>query len=368
MKIHLIRTPEYDRNDLEEVHQILNSFSGPMKFKLNNFEFDKKNFYFLQEKHTTHANYRFESDIRKKMFKTERGFPLSWEELFLLCETYRKKKKIPKKDFIFLITHRNNTMNWFSHCNKERNGFIHAGDWEKFNVKVHHKFPVAYGVVENVLQTLMEINSENGLDECIHYQSQGCINDFCHDKRQVILKLRTADICESCLKRIQEMAISMNLVDQIFQILEGLRAQFLFRKGINRIAGPYSLIVDENYNLYVPQLGNKQLLSEPLFRTLYIFLLQNPEGILLKDLMKHRTELIQIYSRLSPYQTKREIEKRINDLSNPLFGSFSQKKSKINRNLKNLLGDTIAESFLISGKRGTPFKINLSPENIDIRF
>lgn len=345
MKIHLIRTPEYEVDNLKEVHQILNSYKGPMEFVMKDFQFDKDDYDFL------------ESD-----------YPLSWEELFSLCVYYRTKYRIRKDDFIVLITYKTNSLNWFSHCDESKNVFIHAAEWEKFYVKAHHKYPVAYQVIENVLQNLMEIDSVNGNNEYVHSTVRGCINDFCEDKREVILKLRTADICEKCIKRISEKEIPVALIDQVFQILEGLRTQFLFKKNINRFAGPFSVFIDENYKLLIPQLGNKELILEPLFSTLYILFLLNPEGIKLKNLIDFKQELKEIYKYLNPNLNSPQIEKRIEDITNPLNGSFSQKKSKINKKIKDQLGDTISQHFLITGKPSHPFKINLSLVNSDIRF
>lgn len=354
-KIHLIKTSEYKAEYLKEIYYLLSSFKGPMEFKISNSETDRN-----KVKNNTFRNKQKETD--------NSIFLLSWEELFSHCRTYRKKNRIDKKDFVFLITNRYNMLNWFSLCNEVRNGFIHADGWEQYNVKTHHKYPVAYQIIENVLQVLMDIDLDNKDEDCIHYQSRGCINDFCLDKKQVILKLRTADICETCFKRLKSRNIPPQLLDQIFQILEGLRTQFLYKKDINRITGSYSLVADKNYRLLIPQLGNMELLPEPLFRTLYIVLLKNPDGIKLNDLVSYKNQLIEIYQKLQPNISKMECIKRIEDLINPVGGSFSQKKAKINRGLINKLGDTISKSFLIKGKRCEPFRINLSPEQTDIRF
>ncbi|HMQ67675.1 MAG TPA: hypothetical protein PKA90_07160 [Ignavibacteria bacterium] len=368
IKIHLIRSPEYSSEDLTEVYELLNSFKGPMNFEMNDHEFNKKDFYFLNYDLYPRHNFKFDSDKKKKEFIKELGYPLSFEELFSLCDSFRKENLIGKNDFVVLITKRFNSLNWFSHCNNKKNVFIHAAEWEKFYIKAHHKYPVAYQVVENVLQNLMDIESLDGYNDFVHYHVRGCINDFCKDKREVILKLRTADICGSCMKRILNMNIPNSLIDQVFQILEGLRAQFLFNKAIKRFTGPYGLIVNDDYKLLMPHLGNTELKLEPLFKALYILFLKNPDGIRLNDLYNYKEELKNIYKRINLNVTPEEINNRIIDMINPVEGSFNEKKSKINRRIKDQLGKTESEHFKISGNRGMPFKINLSPANIDIRI
>ncbi|MCB0728649.1 MAG: hypothetical protein KDD00_14395 [Ignavibacteriae bacterium] len=368
MKIHLIRSPEYSTEDLTKVYELLNSFKGPMKFEMNDHVFDKKDFYFLNYDLYPHHNFKFDSDKKKKTFIKELGYPLSFEELFSLCDSFRKRFRIRKNDFVVLITNRFNSLNWFSHCNADKNAFIHAAEWEKFYIKAHHKHPVAYQVIENVLQNLMEVESLEGYNEYVHYHVRGCINDFCKDKREVILKLRTADICGSCFKRIEEKKIPFDITDQVFQILEGLRTQFLFNKKVNRVSIPYSIYIDEDNKLLIPQLGNMELKLEPILSTLYILFLLNPEGIKAIDLSKHNSKLKYIYKFLNPNVIPEQVRTSINELTDYENGSFSQKKAKINRKIKSLLGDTRAQDFLISGRPGQPFRINLQLENMDINF
>ncbi|MEZ4691068.1 MAG: hypothetical protein R3A12_13230 [Ignavibacteria bacterium] len=65
--------------------------------------------------------------------------------------------------------------------------------------------------------------------------------------------------------------IPFDITDQVFQILEGLRTQFLFNKKVNRVSIPYSIYIDEDNKLLIPQLGNMELKLEPILSTLYTF-------------------------------------------------------------------------------------------------
>lgn len=368
MKIYLIRSPEYSSENLKEVFELLKTFPGPLEFVMKDYQFDKNEFYFLQYELYPNHNFKFESKIKKINFKKERGYPLSWEELFSLCTHFRKKFTVKKNDFVVLLTNRVNSLNWFSHCNEEKNVFIHAADWDKLYIKANYKYPIAYQVVENVLQNLMGIYSTEGNNEYAHLRPRGCINDFCKDKREVILKLRTGDICETCLKRMITREIPAHLIDQVFQILEGLRNQFLFKKNINRIAGPYSIYFNDDKKLIIPQLGNRELKLEPLLSTIYIFFLIHSDGVLMKNIVNHSSYLRKIYRILNPNTTPDQVKNTIEQLTKNDNKLLIQKKSKINKDIKKQLGNSIAEDFLISGSRGKPFKINLSLENKDISF
>ncbi len=366
MNIHLIKSPEYETENLTQVYNLLNKFEGPMKFFMSDHEFSPDDFHFLR--YTLYPEHNFQIvPNKKRKFITQYGIPLSWEELFILCKEFRKVYRIPKKDFVFLLTYRMNSLNWFSHIDKSRDSFIHTAEWEKFDIRAHHKYPVAYQVIENIFQNLLEIDVTQGSGECVHYHARGCINDFCLDKRQVILKLRTGDICRTCYNRMIDKKLQGNLINQIFQILEGLRTQFLFKKNIRRSTGNEGIVVNDDLSLTIPQIGSIELKLTPLYKALYIVYLMNPEGIRFSELAKHSDKLKELYKilnqNLRPIQISNSISRLTTDSS-----FFSQKKSRINQEIQSQLGNDLSENFIIKGIRREPFRIHLSPDNIDIRF
>lgn len=121
MKIQLIKTPEYAQNDYEEVTELLKSFEGPLKFISTAYEFNRKDFYFLG--YDLYPNHRFKYPDNKTLveFDPRRGFPLSWYELFRLCDFYRDLFKVGADDFVVLLTQRKNALNWFSAFNDKKN-------------------------------------------------------------------------------------------------------------------------------------------------------------------------------------------------------------------------------------------------------
>mgnify|MGYP007100215496 CR=1 FL=1 len=63
----------------------------------------------------------------------------------------------------------------------------------------------------------------------VHKKSIGCIMDFCKDKSQIILKMRTADVCESCMNKFIEQDVPVLYTRQFFDILDGIRKSMTFR-------------------------------------------------------------------------------------------------------------------------------------------
>lgn len=365
MKIYLIKTPEYESEYFRDVCEFLSSFDGALEFVASEYVFDKTQFPFLQ-KFYPDFKFKYDSDIKKLNFDNDLGLPLSWRELFSVCESYRNMFKIDSNDFIVLLTMRRNALNWFSHC-ENNNAFVHTGDWEHFT-NANPKYTIAYQVIENVIQSLMRLDITNIPNINIHTDSRGCMNDFCQNKEQIILKLRTADICSDCVEKIQNEKIDEKIINQALQIFEGIRNELLFKQKFNKQILPSPLTINEKKQILLPQLNNLEIRLNPLFKTLYIFYLSHTEGVRLNELNDFRTELLSLYNKLSVSDNNETSQLRITDLVNPFGGSFSQKKSKLNKIITDLLGDPLAKFYRIEGEPGEPFKINLPDHLIDIRY
>ena len=364
MKVYLIKTPEYEVEYLEEVQEILSSFDGPLKFITDEYEFNPVQFPFLRKFWEDFRFPAYESDTLKIKFEKERGMPLSWRELFSLCEFYRHTFKIEKHDFVVLLTLRKNALNWFSHGDNNKNIFVHAGDWEYYT-KAPQKYPVAYQVLENIMQHLMKLGTKQIPNPYIHTEPLGCMNDFCQNKQQVILKLRTGDICHECLSKMQEEKVDDRIVNQTIGIFEVIRNQLLFKQGFTRNLTPKPIRIKNNGEIFI---GGNRINLSPLESTLFIFFLRYSDGISLNDIQSHKQELLEIYRKILPSAE----EHRIDGLIKPYHeeGTFSVNKSRLNKKLKSEIGEPLANFYYVDGNRGEAFKISISPDFVtdDIRY
>ncbi|MBK8622849.1 MAG: hypothetical protein IPN79_14125 [Saprospiraceae bacterium] len=202
MNVHLIKTPEYAMEKHLEVFNFLSSFHGPLQFTCSDYEFYEQDFPFLK-KYRPDFVFKNVNEGKKNNFIPEAGFPLSWRELFSLCDDYRQKTNLPSEDFVVLLTGRRNGLNWFSNVTN-KNIFVHTDDWDIIT-KSNPKYPIAYQVIENIIQSLMGLEYSEGDNEYIHMEPIGCMNDFCQNKIQILIKLRTADICPRCLDKIKQI-------------------------------------------------------------------------------------------------------------------------------------------------------------------
>ena len=372
MKVHLIRTPEYSNQDLHEVTDFLSSFAGPVQFLASEFSFDPYQFTFLQINKIDRMCSMMEPVPKKnpedyKEDKYQHNI-LEWGQLLELCRHYRTSEYVPSEDFVFLLTERSNEWNWFSFIDENRNAFVQVEGWMNF-INVEHKYPTAYQIAENILQSLMEIDVINIPNKYVHQIARGCVNDFCENKQDVTLKLRTADICPDCFERIEEKKIDKNIIHQMLEIFEGIRKELLFKQKFKKLVKPVQIKLNEKNKIVLPDLNNQEIRLNPLFKTLYLFFLKHQEGIRLKDMIYYKAELMSLYKKLSVIdESVAEMDAKIADMVNPHSGSFSQKKAKINKIIRDLLGEPLAGFYGIDGQPGEAFKINIPQNLIDIRY
>ena len=343
IQVYLIGTSELKRTDIEEVKDVLCLVEvGPLKFICID----------------TPINIQSANKI------------LSKKEYLTACKRYREESNIDPNAFLILLTSMRNRENYFSHFTADRNIFIQTSDWKRFT-KAEPKYPIAYSAVENILQVYMDLK-----DNEAHIPAIGCMNDQCDNKRDILLKLRTADICEDCLSKLASKKVDVRIVNQVLQIMEGLRAQFLFNKEYNRSIVPCSIEVTKYGKFVIPQIGNLTLELDPIFKTLYLLFLQNPKGITSSRLRDYEEKLLEIYRKLSKnledeyllkkHGRKTKNEKTVKKLVASKQSTFKTNKSKLNSEILEQLGELLLKYYGISRSKEDGFKTSLEPKNIKI--
>lgn len=356
MNIYLIKTPEYSKSDYETVLALLRSFPGPINFLSSINGLSTVNIS-LQDQ-MLDPNKSLDHQKRNSINEQGDKFPFRWEMLFNFCRQFRKNQAVSNDDFVILLTNINNGYNWFSMFDGSNNAFVDCMDWERFT-SAASQYPIAYEIVANIFRTLLR--AEMVLpNPFFHEVARGCMNDLCLKKADISLKLRTGDVCPVCIEGLELQGVNELILDHGLAIFEGIRKQLLFKAGARSAGGPGIIELTDHNKIYFRGIGNLELKLFPLDKTLYVFYLNHLEGVRLNELNDHCEELLALYRRFSVADTNEKINASITDLINPFGGSFSQKKSRINRAISKLLGDRHANFYQISGPAGESFKINIS--------
>jgi hypothetical protein len=260
---------------------------------------------------------------------------------------------------VILLTDLANKPNWFSALDPANpgNGFVHTAEWEHY-VRCSGVFPVAYLVASLVLQKHM-FRDMKALKKAVHQFPLGCINDFCEHKREIILKLRTADVCFDCMHLLKDTLKPLEL-QQMLNIFEGVRLRMLFNQNFRQNLRPSRLQVTSGGKIFLPEYGNIEIKLTPLEKTLYLFFIHHPEGVMLHDLVDHKEELRSISARISTSGLLAEIHSPINGLVDVTSNSASEKISKIKAAFVKAVGKELAKHYYVQGEHSEKKRVPLN--------
>jgi hypothetical protein len=382
MKVHLIKDGDVGKDTFSEVVDLLQAISGPIEFyydsnNIVNFTEDdviekkmpdeKKFGQSIQAyAEVENSKYPVVRSIRAYESRPLRTFSFpflrkttKWTTIFDKCNTYRLYNNIPNDEFVILLTEVSNTNNWFASLDEKMpfNGFIHTADWNHF-IKCQDSFPIAFEVIALVLQKHM-FNDYNEARSSVHLDPIGCVNDMCLEKKDIKLKLRTADICPDCMNKLKGK-LSFAEINQALNIMESLRVKMLFSQNFKQNVPLSRLVIDNENKIFLPDFGNIESKLTPLEKTLYFFYLNHPEGVGLSFLRGKREEMYDIYTNLSGIGNLEEMKSRINDMVDVTKSSAFEKISKIKAAFVKAIGEELAKNYYIQGGNGEDKKIILN--------
>ena len=116
--------------------------------------------------------------------------------------------------------------------------------------------------------------------------------------------------------------------------------------------------------IFLTDYNNMEIRMHPLSKALYLLFLRHPEGISFSDLPDYRTELLRMYELMSGRDSREDIRRSINDVTDPTRNSINEKCSRIKQAFLREFDDSIARNYYITGGRGEPKKILLPREMV----
>lgn len=120
------------------------------------------------------------------------------------------------------------------------------------------------------------------------------------------------------------------------------------------------LVIEKDFRITLPDFHNLEIELTPLPKAVFLFFLRHPEGVMLKHLCDHRTELLEIYKLISYRETWDEMVRSINELIDPTKNSINEKCSRIKEAFVRHFDVRLAQNYFITGDRGKEKRITLN--------
>lgn len=351
MNVHIIRDENCPLAVYQNVFDKLSKSAGLIRF------IKSKDDALIQDDTDDMFGEREEEPMNKYHF-------LSFSQLYDICENYRKKHNIDTNDHVFLLSGANNYQNWFSNMDHERNNyFVQVTEWELFfGTEIEVSFILCYQVMSWLLKRKL-FSSEAEVMAAVHTKAKGCMMDFCQNKRDITLKIRTADLCSDCLNIIKSKDVPFNFLNQVFSLWEEIRKNIIFRERAEFLNRTGRMIINPpKKTLFFPDYGDIVVRLQPKEMTFYQLFISEPNGINLNSLIDHAKTLKHYYFKLTGKDDIAAIENiyAIND------NVASQLISKINKKLVDNLGKTLASYYTIEKPLNEPHKIRINREYVTL--
>jgi hypothetical protein len=379
MKIHLIPDEALDEELYTRVLSLLQAVPGVNKFYAtgegrlmlpddmreeqeipDRDAFEKQEVYY----HSKMSEMKSTPPERRVWSFPHKRKAVRWRDLFRSVQEFRETEKIPDQQFAILLTPTANLKNWFASLDEQQpfNGFIHTDEWEHY-IPCDPAFPIAFEVVALTLQkSIFETYSQ--IRERTHEKAIGCVSDLCMKKSDIILKLRTADVCAHCMSRL-EQSLSLPEIHHALSVMESLRMKMLFAQNFRQSSPPSNLLIRRNGRMYLTDYGNLEIKMPALEKALYLLFLRHPEGIYLSTLNEYRQELYDLYARISNRGDMEDMRKRIDEMTNILRDQPSVKISRIKKAFTDALGNALAEHYIIQGENAERKSIKLDRKLVE---
>lgn len=145
--------------------------------------------------------------------------------------------------------------------------------------------------------------------------------------------------------------------------MKGVKPE-VFDDMLRSLEKPGSLTVSDRGDILLPDFGNVEIRLNPVEKTLYLFMLQHPEGVLPDALVGFRKDILRLYRLHTIFDDNDAIEITVDSLlaedKNVLYSNVSRIKDKFSKKL----GSRIAANYVIVRDKDGAYRISLPQEYI----
>jgi hypothetical protein len=355
--VWLVRSPEVSKIEYWNVFNLLKSIPGVINYLTK----EEKDFDLEEEENKTR-------NISEEKIKH------TW--FFEQCRNFRDPGDVGNKDMVIYLTDFPNENSLFLKADDDNilNAYVQTSEYDKYFPGSDTRYPIAYHIAVTVLMMQWFENMEDALKTINMSRSKGGILDFCSYKKDVILKLRTADLSAEEIDSLVEKKVDPNLILTVLETLEKLRSFMLLKNRWGLEPKPLVMTVNNKENqLYFEELGNIAVNLTPVQLALYLTFLTHTDGIIY-DKKKSHLEFGDLM-----YVFYDSLKSDSIDIMDPGFkdrialiektwktNDFSIQLSKIKKEFIKALGSELAKLYYITDVDSKKRNIALNRDYIEI--
>ena len=158
----------------------------------------------------------------------------------------------------------------------------------------------------------------------------------------------------NALKEAEEMIKNL--------LLKGCPAEMIL-SWINQSVKLSRLKITKQFKIYLTDYENEEIKMGPLPKTVFLFFLRHPEGVMFSHLQDYREELKMIYGHVCTNDDPQRMEESINRLTDPFDNSICEKCANVKKAFLVKVADNIAANYYSSiGRQIDIIKLNGSIE------
>lgn len=172
-----------------------------------------------------------------------------------------------------------------------------------------------------------------------------------HYKRELMGEVTEQD--EKALemaRQIRTLVTQLQVMGRNDLLLRAISVPTLEQLRIEAARGTLSrLIITRDYHIILED-GNREVQLTPIHRAVYLLFLRHVEGIEFKRISEYRSELSDIYRRITHATDNSRIDDSISRLVNPLDNALNEKCSRIKSAFSSLMDEYSASYYIIGSQ------------------
>ena len=186
--------------------------------------------------------------------------------------------------------------------------------------------------------------------------------DECSSEKKEEILFSTESRCREMLSEESFDEEMQNALKEAEEMIKGLLLKGcpteLILSWLNQNVKLSRLRITKHYKILLVDY-DKEIKMGPLPKTVFLFFLRHPEGVMFSHLQDYKDELRNIYGRVCTNDDPQKMEQSISRLTDPFDNSICEKCAAVKKAFVMNVSDTIAKNYYINGSQGERKGISL---------